>query len=372
MSNGFIILAAGKSKRFNSKVPKPYVNYKGKMLISHSIAKAIAAKKFKHIVIAVNKAHKKFYSKIDLKDHIKIISGGNSRAYSAKNCLKFLKNKNIKKVLIHDGARPDFSNKLINKILKNLKDSDGVIPVLKISSAVKFKSGNKIKNVDRDKMFLAQTPQGFNFKSIYDVQNLVDNKTTDDSHLMIKKNKKIKFIAGEEMNKKITKKSDLKFNKEVFYGIGFDVHRLVPARNLYLGGLKIKSKLGTLGHSDGDPVLHAITDSILGACKMGDIGNMFSDKNKKYKNIRSTILLEQVIKKIMLKQYYVNNLDINIITETPKISKYKEGIIKSISNICKISKNKINVKGKTAEKLGVIGKQKAIACEVITSIIKYE
>ena len=372
MSNGFIILAAGKSKRFNSKVPKPYVNYKGKMLISHSIAKAEASKKFKHIVIAVNKAHKKFYSKIDLKHSVNLIYGGNSRAYSAKNCLKFLKNKNIKKVLIHDGARPNFSNKLINKILKNLKDSDGVIPVLKITSAVKSKSGNKIENVDRDKMFLAQTPQGFDFKSIYEVQNLVDNKTTDDSHLMIKKNKKIKFIMGEEMNNKITKQSDLEFNKKVFYGIGFDVHRLVPKRSLYLGGLKIKSKLGTLGHSDGDPVLHAITDAILGASKMGDIGNMFSDKNKKFKNIRSSILLKQVIKKILYKNYYVNNLDVNIITETPKIKKYKKRIVESISNICRISKNQINIKGKTAEKLGVIGKQKAIACEVIASIIKYD
>ena len=84
----------------------------------------------------------------------------------------------------------------------------------------------------------------------------------------------------------------------MYVGIGFDVHRLVPERKLYLAGLKIKSNLGTLGHSDGDPVLHSITDAILGACKMGDIGQMFSDKNKKLKNIRSTILLQQVMQKI--------------------------------------------------------------------------
>ena len=90
-------------------------------------------------------------------------------------------------------------------------------------------------------------------------------------------------------------------------GIGFDVHRLVPKRKLYLAGLKIKSKLGTLGHSDGDPVLHAITDAILGACKMGDIGQMFSDKNKKFKNIRSTFLLKQVIKQTKARGYLINN-----------------------------------------------------------------
>ena len=155
-------------------------------------------------------------------------------------------------------------------------------------------------------------------------------------------------------------------------GIGFDVHRLVPKRKLYLGGLRIKSKLGTLGHSDGDPVLHSITDAILGACKMGDIGQMFSDKNKRFKNIRSTILLKKVIDMIKSENYYINNIDINIITQTPKIKKYKNKMIDKISTICEISKDQINIKGKTTEKLGVIGKEKAIACEVIASIIKYD
>ena len=137
-----------------------------------------------------------------------------------------------------------------------------------------------------------------------------------------------------------------------------------------MGGLKIKSSLGTLGHSDGDPVLHAITDAVLGACRKGDIGQKFSDKNKKFKNIRSSILLKKVINEIKKNNFIINNIDINIITQTPKISKFKNNIIKSISNICEIKENQINVKGKTTEKLGVIGKEKAIACEVIASITK--
>ena len=145
-----------------------------------------------------------------------------------------------------------------------------------------------------------------------------------------------------------------------------------PFNKLYLAGLKIKSKLGTLGHSDGDPVLHSIIDAVLGACKMGDIGKMFSDKNKKFRNIRSTILLKQVISKIKSSGYFINNIDINIITETPKIQKFKNEMINNISKLCEISKNQINIKGKTTEKLGVIGKEKAIACEVITSVIKYD
>ena len=105
---------------------------------------------------------------------------------------------------------------------------------------------------------------------------------------------------------------------------------------------------------------------------MGDIGQMFSDKNNKFKNIKSSILLQRVIEKIKLKGYYINNIDINIITQTPKIKSYKKQIINNVAKLCEISNNQINIKGKTTEKLGVIGKEKAIACEVITSVIKYD
>jgi len=105
---------------------------------------------------------------------------------------------------------------------------------------------------------------------------------------------------------------------------------------------------------------------------MGDIGQMFPDKSKKFKNIRSTILLKEIIDQIKLKGYFLNNIDINIITQTPNISKLKNKMINNISKLCEISKNKINIKGKTTEKLGIIGKERAIACEVICSIIKYD
>ena len=180
------------------------------------------------------------------------------------------------------------------------------------------------------------------------------------------------MIKGEEKNIKITTKNDIKENLRYYFGIGFDVHRLVKNKNLYLGGLKINSKFGTLGHSDGDPVLHAITDSILGACRKGDIGQKFSDQDMKFKNIRSTILLTKVINEIEKSKFFINNLDVNIITQAPKISKYKNKMISIISKLCKIKKHQINIKGKTAEKLGVIGKEKAIACEVISSVYKYE
>ena len=370
MNNCFIILAGGESKRFKSNTPKPYYLYRGKPLFLHSVDKAKKSNKFKKIVLVINNKHKKFLRKVRLKS-VKIIIGGKNRSESSLKALKSIINNKISKVFIHDAARPNFSLKLISNLFKGLEKNKCVVPVIKTNSSVKFKDKNKLKNIDRNKIYLTQTPQGFDYKTLLNLQKETTSKITDDANLFIEANKKVKFINGEIGNSKITIRSDIKDKKNFKYGIGFDVHRLAPKRKLYLGGVKIPSPLGTLGHSDGDPVLHAVTDSILGACKMGDIGEKFSDKNKKYKNIRSTILLRKIINQIKLKNYTINNIDINIIAQKPKISKFKNKMIQSISKICKISSNKINIKGKTTEKLGLIGEEKAIACEVITSVIKY-
>ena len=365
----FIILAGGESKRFNSKLPKPFHLYKGKPLLLHSIDKAKNFKKFSKIVLVINKKHKKFIRKLNTKN-IKIIEGGKTRAESSYKALKSIKNYNIRNVMIHDAARPNFSLQLLSRLSKGLKFNDCVIPAIKPTDTVKIKSSNKIKNLKRESIYLTQTPQAFNYIKLYKLQNDKSSDVTDDANLFIKADKKIRIIKGEIKNNKITINSDIKFKNSIKYGLGFDIHRLVPNRTLYLGGIKIPSSFGTLGHSDGDPVLHAVTDAILGACSMGDIGEKFSDKNKKYKNIRSTILLKKIIKEVKDKGYLINNIDINIITQKPKIQKYKNMIKNCIANLCEVLPSQINIKGKTTEKLGLIGKEKAIACEVIASVIK--
>ena len=351
------------------KHPKPYHLYNGKPLIQHSIDKAKLYKKLHKIIIVVNKKHKKFIKNLKIKN-IKIIEGGKTRAESAFKSLQTLKKNNISKVFIHDAARPNFSIKLIDKLFKELKFNKCVVPAIRINDSIKLKNKKGIINLNRENIYLTQTPQAFDYKELYKLQRDKSSKITDDANLFISARKKIKLIDGEINNKKITLNSDIKINNSIKYGIGFDVHRLVPKRKLYLAGIKIPSNIGTLGHSDGDPVLHAIADAILGACKMGDIGEKFSDKNKNFKNIRSTILLSKLIKQIKNKNYFINNIDINIIAQAPKIQRYKNMMINSIAKLCEISPSQINIKGKTTEKLGVIGKEKAIACEVIASVIK--
>ena len=381
MSFCFIILAGGKSHRFKSIIHKPYQKIAGKSLVEISINKAQKIKEIKKIILVYNKIDIKHIKSLSLKK-VKLIKGGTTRQESTFNALKYLyKKKGISNVLIHDAARPNFSINLLKAIIKNMKKFKAVVPKIYIHDAVKQKIDSSfneyILSKNRDELFLTQTPQAFNLREIYRLHKSGRDKYKDDDISLYMDLNKVKFVEGEKTNFKVTDKMDFEilknlYKSKIFVGIGFDIHRLVPKRKLYLGGMIIKSNLGTLGHSDGDPVLHSITDSILGACKMGDIGQIFSDKNKKFKNIRSTILLKNIMKIIKSKGFFINNIDINIITQYPKISKYKKRMKLIISKLCEISVNRINIKGKTTEKLGIIGKEKAIACEAITSVIKYD
>ena len=137
--------------------------------------------------------------------------------------------------------------------------------------------------------------------------------------------------------------------------------------NLYIGGIKIPSKYGAVGHSDGDSLLHALIDSFMGAARLGDIGTLFPN-SKKYKGIRSTKLIREIIIKLKMINLKISSIDLNIILQSPNLKNYKEKIKKNISKLCLIKPNKINIKAKTTDKLGIIGKNKALACEVISTL----
>jgi 2-C-methyl-D-erythritol 4-phosphate cytidylyltransferase/2-C-methyl-D-erythritol 2,4-cyclodiphosphate synthase len=378
MSIFLILLAAGESKRLKSSLPKPYITVNNKKLLEHTLNLFKSFRVIKKTVIVYNKKHKKHLNKLNPKNILKIV-GGKTRQESTFKALKRIKKMNCKKVLIHDAARPFPSKKIINEIINKIRKNHAVVPIIKVNDATKRVEKKIIfKNIKRNTLRFSQTPQAFTYKKIYEKHKKnMNTSVDDDSALFTDDGEKVISINGSKKNLKITDKEDLDIFKSLvkgksYSGIGFDVHKLVKGRKLYLGGIKIPFVLGLKGHSDADPVLHALIDSLLGACRLGDIGKLFCNKNKKYKNIRSTILLRKVIELIKSKNFSINNIDINIIAQKPKIKKYSKKMIQIISKICEINPNEINIKGKTTEKLGLIGKEKAIASEVITSVIKYD
>ena len=269
--------------------------------------------------------------------------------------------------MIHDAARPNFSNNLLKKLINSLKKNKASVPVISSKDSIKYKVKNQLFNLNRKNSYLTQTPQAFKFKDIYSLSIRQKNKIQDEATLFINNNLKIKFISGETLNNKITFKEDVQ-NTKTYFGIGFDIHRLIKGKKLYLGGIKIPFHSGLKGHSDGDVILHSIIDALLGAMRKKDIGTFFPDNKSKFKNIRSPKMLKPIIEILYKNEFYINNLDINLICEKPKVSKYRTKIINSLSNLLNLDKDLINLKGKTVEKLGLIGKEKAIACEVICSI----
>jgi len=364
MNNYFIILASGQSKRFNSNKSKQYITYKNKALFEHSLDKAIRSKLFKKIILVVSdkKQIKKKYSK-----NVVIIKGGKERSDSSLIALKYIKKFSPNNVLIHDAARPNFTIGLLNRLINSLKKNKASIPVIYSKDSIKYKVKKQLFNLNRKNSYLTQTPQAFKFGELYDLSIKQKNIIQDEATLFIDNNLKINLIKGETLNNKITFKEDI-INTKTYFGIGFDVHRLIKNKKLYLGGIKIPFHSGLKGHSDGDVILHSVIDALLGAMRKKDIGTFFPDNKNKFKNIRSPKMLKPIVDILNRNNFYINNLDINLICEQPKVSKYRNKIINSLSNLLKLDKDLINLKGKTVEKLGLIGKEKAIACEVICSI----
>ena len=368
MNNCFIILASGQSKRFKSKKLKQFSIYNNKQLYEHSLDKALNSKLFKYIVLVVNNI--KYIDKKYPKS-VKIIKGGKERSDSSLIALNYIKKFKPNNILIHDAARPNFSNKLIKKLIHLLKKHNAVIPAIRSKDSIKYKIKNNIYNLKKENSLLTQTPQAFRFKELYNIAKVNKKLIQDESSLFIDNNLEINFVNGELSNNKITFKEDLNITK-TFFGIGFDIHRLIKNKKLYLGGVKIPFHSGLKGHSDGDVILHAIIDAILGAMQKKDIGAYYPSNKNKFKNIRSPNMLKPILEDFYHCNFFINNLDINLICEQPKVSKYRNIIINSLSKLINLKKNKINLKGKTVEKLGLIGKEKAIACEVIISVSKYD
>lgn len=153
-------------------------------------------------------------------------------------------------------------------------------------------------------------------------------------------------------------------------GHGYDVHRLVEKRDLVIGGVKIPYEMGLLGHSDADVLLHAISDALLGAASMGDIGKMFPDTDNAYKNADSMLLLKQVVERIYDIGYFIVNVDATIIAQAPKMKIYIEDMRENIASALRVNIEDVNVKATTEENLGFTGSGEGISAHAVCLIDK--
>jgi len=378
-----VILAGGKGSRLTKSIQKQFIEVNGYSVLEHTLKRFLECftKNRLIIVLPINKINKQELDIYKKYTKHKFIHSGPSRKQSVKNSIEYINsfNKIPENILIHDAARPNVSLKLLNNIKNNIhkKNINYVIPFLNINSTLKKKVANMYNTQNRNDFITTQTPQAFKFLKISKLYNLKD-KITDDAQLIeIYKINNGKYIKGELGNIKITNKDDLDLFKTLNthnisfkVGNGFDVHRLVPGNGIMLGGVKVKSDKKLSGHSDGDVILHALCDSILGAISKKDIGTLFPSSDKKLKNAESSIFLKKIIKILNITGYIISNIDVTIVCQSPNLKNYKGKIKKNIMNLTKLKNNQLNIKAKTTDYLGLIGKSKAISCWITTTIKK--
>ena len=380
-NNLAIILSGGTGKRFDISKPKQFYKLNKKTIIETTVEKFVNSNFFNYIIVVSHKDFFKFTKNLFNNKNIKVILGGENRQKSVFNGLSVAKSFDPKYVLIHDAVRPFFSMNLLKRVLKNLEGEISVIPSINVYDSVRYFNKKKYSNVFRENLKLIQTPQGFCFNSIYEAHK--KNKEsihTDDSMILYELKNKIKLIKGEKINFKITTKEDYKIGKlivkennnvsDIRVGTGFDVHKFKKGKKLKLFGITIPFNKSLDGHSDADVGFHSIVDAILGGLCLGDIGNHFPPTDNKWKNKQSIFFITHVKKLLKNEKFQINNLDVTLICERPKVSQYQKRFIKSVADALDIDCSKINIKGTTTEKLGFLGREEGIACQVSVTLSK--
>ena len=372
-----IIPAAGLGTRFSSDSPKQYTKLGSLTILEKTIECFVHHDDFSEIIIAINKDDK-YFNDLEIAKHEKVtrVIGGETRAESVLAALKTIKDNSV--VMVHDAVRPFIKSSEIKTMISSFGAMDEDILIFGIPVYESLKQIDKDslfvkKSVDRNKYYLAQTPQITMSQSLETAielslkENFVPG---DESEAIERAGGKVRFIQGSRKNIKITVEEDLNTildNERL--GNGFDSHRFKDGDGLMIGGLKIPYSKSFLAHSDGDIVLHAIIDSMLGALSLGDIGQHFPNTDE-WENCSGSKMFSIAYKKIREKGYKLKQLDIIVILEEPKLLDYKDQIIGSISQITDLDKDLIGFKAKTSEKMGFIGENEGAACMVLCRLQK--
>jgi 2-C-methyl-D-erythritol 4-phosphate cytidylyltransferase/2-C-methyl-D-erythritol 2,4-cyclodiphosphate synthase len=314
--------------------------------------------------------------------------GGTERSESVFNALCFLdehepqSKKENAVVLIHDAARPWLDAELIDRVLQKAKQNGAACPAMPPVDTLKESAASRLRHLDRSKIFCVQTPQGFWFAPFLQAHHAsrgvlrgANQKSgyTDDTEIWDEFAAQdgafnpCELVEGSPNNSKITFPSDWRQENHgaretpVFRtGLGFDVHPLVAERVLVLGGVAIPFHKGEAGHSDGDALLHAIIDALLGAAALGDIGSFFPPEDAAYKDADSRALLSAAWEAVLKARWQLENLDCVIELEAPKFLPYRDAVRESIAGILGVSRERVFVKAKTGEKMGEVGRGEAV------------
>ena len=378
-----LIAAAGEGTRFktDSKLPKQYQNLGGTPILKRTIAKFKKTNNIKGITCLINPQHKERLEDWGL---CKTIPGSNTRKNSVYSGLKYFSNiKNEDIILIHDGARPLVTENDIQNLITAMQSNRAATLARPIHETLRKSQNEHCSDiVSRDGLWALQTPQAFRYGDILKAHEQADSATeyTDDTSLVSALGIEVKLIEGSAENIKITTKDDLDMaekllnaQKTIRTGLGYDVHAFDNKKGpVRLCGIDIPHDYKLKGHSDADVGLHAITDALLGTIGEGDIGRHFPPSDDTFKNMDSAIFLEKTLDLIHQQSASINNIDLTLICEEPKITPYADKMRTRVADILKLNENQINIKATTSEQLGFTGRKEGIAAQAIATVSIYD
>lgn len=325
------------------------------------------------------------------KKPVRIVDGGARRQDSVANAFLHV-SEGAAVVVIHDAARPFASPELFSRVIDAAAKEGAAIAALQASDTVKEAAGaagarSVKRTLDRDVIYLAQTPQAFARKVLTEAISLGKRfaGATDEASLVEKAGYAVRLVDGEPGNIKITTEQDLRVSEALAgnrdsglgiraasfrIGTGYDLHRLEPGRPLIIGGVEIPHEMGLIGHSDADVLCHAVTDAILGAAAQGDLGLHFPDSDPQWKGSHSINLLERAVAIVRTSGYLVSNVDAVVIAEQPKLSPHIEAMRRNLAAALGVDVSAVSVKGKTNEKVSALGRNEAIAVHAVALVTR--
>jgi len=288
---------------------------------------------------------------------------------------------------VHDGARPFASSELFGRVIAAVvAGADGAIPGVAVADTVKQvdETGTVVNTPPRASLVAVQTPQAFR-ASVLRAAHAAGGDATDDASLVEHHGGRVVVVAGEPDNRKITDPDDLQWARTrasesvdggssrmqqiVHVGQGFDIHRFSddPGRRLVLGGVEFAGARGLHGHSDADAVAHAVTDSLLGAAGLGDIGEHFPDTDARWKDADSMEMLRHAATLVRDAGYSIGNVDCSVVCESPKLAPHRAAMQQRLGDAVGAP---VSVKGRRAEGLGALGREEGIACWAVAVITR--
>lgn len=375
-----IIPAAGSGQRLGATLPKQYIKIAGKAVLRHTLDNVMLWPGLKSLRVIINPEHSDLYHEavfgLSLAEPVE---GGNERKDSINNAINNLSNVSDEDiVLVHDAARPFVQWKNVEALLEAVEVNDAATLGVPVSDTLRLQDDHT--DLNRDSVYAVQTPQAMRYRDFKAAHNQADlaKVYTDDMSLARDIGLETVMVPGHTTNFKITTQDDLKMAKVLLLqniqtrtGTGFDVHAFETessSRKLMLCGIEVEHEVALSGHSDADVGLHAITDALLGALGAGDIGQHFPPSDDTFKDMDSALFLGKAKDILDGRDGSVENIDVTLICERPKIGPYASRMKARVAEILKIDEAQVNIKATTTERLGFAGRGEGIAAQAIATI----